>query len=78
MSAAYIDEADVTAAQRRRTLARRGDLLSAACDALGDGFDVEDIHEVVYTPAKALGVVVWPALAEKLIAQARRMVPRTF
>jgi hypothetical protein len=78
MSAAYIDEADVTAAQRRRTLAHRGDLLGAACDALGAGFDVEDRHEVLFAPAKTLGLVVWGALADDIIREARRMVPRTY
>lgn len=78
MRSGYRDECDVTPTQRKATLARRWELVDAAADALSAGFEDDEVHEVVFAPAKALRVVVWPALAEEIVRDARRMTPRTF
>ena len=58
----------VSETQRKRTLAAYAELLAEAEAGLAAGFHEHEHHE--------RGLVVWPSLVRRLVAEGRRSVPR--
>jgi hypothetical protein len=77
MNGGFAYYCNLTGAQRAASRAAYDDLLDAACEALGAGFWPDDVHEVIFKPARDRGLYVWPVLRDELIAHARRITPRT-
>jgi hypothetical protein len=61
--------ADLTPAQRERTLDAYGDLLAAAQQARRDGWLPHE-REPLLSEARRLGVFVWPALMDRITREA--------
>jgi hypothetical protein len=54
------------------------DLLAAACRARLEGrWRADDQRESICAEARRLGVVIWPALADRVAAEARSLVGST-
>jgi hypothetical protein len=67
----------LTAADRRRTLAAEDALTAAAADYWQrQGWHRHELPEVIYAEARRVGVYVWPALAERIVAEVASRPPQ--
>ena len=69
---------DISPAARAAADLAYDDLLDAACRARQEGrWRADDQRESICAEARRLGVIIWPALADRVAAGARQLVGST-